>query len=431
MKKEDFLSVIGEIDDKYIEEAEKFTQNDAKKCRRFEQRSIRNKWLKLGSLAAACLVVCVAAALLLHDWYSEEQDSAEKNTKYLPTLSVEHYTAKLREPEKKLGNPAVERDHSPWSEDASVDTLPVFENVAYAGSTEGEASQVSCESLNQEIMNAAECAGLHVNEIRYTRMKKSDDDKEHEKTQTSEPTDLNADAEENVAAESDDLTMACKAVAETDNGTIMTTSSRFTKIEYKKARELPEEYTVAKAELTDEKAEEITEYLLDEYGEMMDFSNPKANVYLFYDEDGNAVWNFAGYDGCEELKEQIVSYNLKQIRFQLDDQGRLTDIIMMDKLACGKKIEEYPIISSEEAKILLSRGEYVASSQEAPSLDNIESAGLVYLAGPECNLFMPYYAFDVRVDEETNDLFHYSTYYVPAVREEYLEKMPAAESGEE
>lgn len=429
MKKEDLLELIGEIDEKYILEAELLSKEDAEKSCSYQKRRTRRRWMKPASLAAACLVVCVAAALFCHDRNGQDQDAAEKNLKQLPTLSVEQYTAKFREPEKKLGDPAEERNHSPWNEDAEVDTLPVFENVAYAGSTEGEAVQVSCESLNQEIMTAAESAGLHVNEIRYTRMKKSDDEKNAENMQKSVQTDT--DTEENRETGTDDLTTACKAVAETDNGTIMTIGSSFTRIAYEEAQSLPEEYTVAKSELTDEKAEEITEYLLKQYGETMGFSNPKANVYLFYDEEGQPIWNFAGYDGCEELKEQIVSYNLKQIRFQLDDEGRLTDIIMMDKLACGKKIEEYPIISSQEAKKLLSRGEYVASSQEAPSLDNIESAGLVYLAGPECNLFMPYYAFDVRVDEEENDLIRYSTYYVPAVREEYLDKMPAAETGED
>lgn len=423
MKKKELISLIGEIDDKYIWEAERFSKEDNEKSQIPERPVYRHRWLKPLSLAAACLVVCTAFALLSHDWNG--QDSAEKNQKQLPTLEVEQYMAKIAEPEKKRGNPVEERNHSPWSEDAEVDTLPVFENVAYAGGAEGDSVSVSREILDQEIMTAAESAGLHVDEIRYIETGEDDDEITDENTQDSMGEDSKTG--DNTQTESKASATACKAVADTDNGTIMTIGCRFTKIAYEEAQALPEEYTVEKTNLTDGKAEEITEYLLEQYGEMMGFANPKANVYCYYDEDGSAVWNFAGYDGCEELKDQIVSYNLKQIRFQLDEEGRLTDIVMMDKLACGKKIEEYPIISCEEAKTLLSKGEYIAGSQEPPSLENIESSGLVYLAGPECSLFMPYYAFDVRVEGEENELIRYNTYYVPAVREEYLDKMPAEE----
>ena len=170
-------------------------------------------------------------------------------------------------------------------------------------------------------------------------------------------------------------------------------------------------------------AEKTTEYLLEQYGALMGFSNPKASVRMFYDEEKKPHWILSGYDCGENLQEQIVSYNLKRMRFELNDEGQLTGIMMMDNLASGKKIEEYPIITSEEAKLLLRRGKYVAGNTEAPSLDDIERFSLIYLTGPQCNIFMPYYAFDVRIDEE-DGLICYSTYYVPAVREEYLSKMP-------
>ena len=134
---------------------------------------------------------------------------------------------------------------------------------------------------------AAESAGLHVDEIRYIETGEDDDEITDENTQDSMGEDSKTG--DNTQTESKASATACKAVADTDNGTIMTIGCRFTKIAYEEAQALPEEYTVEKTNLTDGKAEEITEYLLEQYGEMMGFANPKANVYCYYDEEEDAM----------------------------------------------------------------------------------------------------------------------------------------------
>lgn len=122
------------------------------------------------------------------------------------------------------------------------------------------------------------------------------------------------DGEGNSQDETDQDGISYKATAHTDTGTITVTYNSFIKVEYDQPQSLPEEYTVAAEDMTNESAEEITEYLLGEYGKLMGFSNPKASIRMFYDSDGQAKWIFSGYDdNGDSLQEQIVSYNLKRM----------------------------------------------------------------------------------------------------------------------
>ena len=407
MKEDKLLSLIGDIDDEYIKEAAEY-KIEIEKEKKVKPVSF---WVKYGSLAAACVLIVVIAASGLLPGQGNTADSVidgqgAQTEKTLPTLAVENYEAKVKEPEKKIGNPSKERSGNPWEQDAELDSLPVYENMAYVGESDG-AAVVSDSTLNEEINQIAEQVDATVSNVEYSKASVSED--------------------ESPSSESSGEQNVFKAVASTDLGTITVTASNFTKIEYSTPQTLPAQYTVPAEELTDEIAEKITEYLLDEYGNLMDFSNPKASVRILYKEDGSPVWIFAGYDDRDNLKEQIVSYNLKRMRFELDEYGQLTAIVMTDNLASGEKIEEYPIISEETARTLLNEGKYI-SNKAGPPAAEIENATLVYLTGPECNIFMPYYAFDVYAGEESDGLIQYSTYYVPAVKEEYLNKMPDAEA---
>ncbi len=336
----------------------------------------------------------------------------------LPTLSVDNYAAKTREPKQKLGNPSAQKDGNPWEEDGSVETLPVYENIAYAGEADQKAVPAEDGMLDQKLRAAANVLDLTIHEIRYDREIAPKADQQEDETDVV--------AEDTEDKESGAMQHAYKATAYTQDGTITVTYNNFTKITFDTPKVLPETYCTAASEMDSETAEQLTGYLLEQYGVLMGFSNPKTSIRMFYDKNGETRWILAGYDAGENLQEQIVSYNLKRMRFTVNEMGQLTGIMMMDNLASGRKIEEYPIITASEAKGLLEKGEYIAGSSKLPSLDQVERCTLVYLTGPQCNIFMPYYAFDVRTDEADGALMHYSTYYVPAVQEAYLSKMPAS-----
>lgn len=60
---------------------------------------------------------------------------------------------------------------------------------------------------------------------------------------------------------------------------------------------------------------------------------------------------------------------------------------------------------------------------------------LAYLSGPLTEILQPYYRFYVRIPVTSSDaqeagLMEYGIYYVPALKEEYIENMPMYEGGQ-
>lgn len=91
------------------------------------------------------------------------------------------------------------------------------------------------------------------------------------------------------------------------------------------------------------------------------------------------------------------------------------------------KVGDYPIIDSQQAKELLSKGNYITTAPyEMPGLEYVEKVELGYRAGEREAYFMPYYRFYVELpeDERENGLKTYGAYYVPAVDGAYISNMP-------
>ena len=224
--------------------------------------------------------------------------------------------------------------------------------------------------------------------------------------------------------EEKNLDKSFKAEAETAEGTITVYSSHLAIVEYSESLTLPEEYRVPTSVMTKEQAQKVTDYLLEEYGEVMGFENAKGTVQVEYDEQDNARWYLMGYESAEDQKEEVLNYNLKRINFVLNQEGDLEAIVMVDNMACGREIEEYPLITTEKAEEML-RENYEGKITEESQIENIR---LIYLAGEEYSLFLPYYAFDVRAseggDSGEGNLVNYETYYVLAIPEQYVVELP-------
>lgn len=90
-------------------------------------------------------------------------------------------------------------------------------------------------------------------------------------------------------------------------------------------------------------------------------------------------------------------------------------------------VGEYPIITAEEAKEFLRKGNYITTAPyEMPGEEFIGKVELVYRAGERERYYMPYYRFYVELPEAAMDdgLKAYGAYYVPAVESAYLSDMP-------
>ena len=427
MRAEDkFLSAIGDIEDDFIEEAAAYVPS-AKPQR-------RRRLLRYGGVLAACLVVAVVtwATLMPEEKTPGGNPLPGEKVAKLPMLTIEEKADAGREEKATKKLPAdsdtdgAETKADPWREGSKVETLPVYANQVYGAVVAEEGSQytdntalakkaVASVELSDRVLVAAAAVDMDV-----------------------APEDVTVGGDET----SDMEEGAFAARAETDQGVIQVSLDHQTLIRFAESVELPEEYRIPAEERDQENMEEAAAWLLSEYSQLTGFADSRASAEAFWQADGQK-WILSGCEQEADEVSQIVSYNLKRVFFQLDEAGNLSGILLRDYMACGEKIEEYPIITETEARKLLAEGEYVTKcGYDMPGTGYIRRVSLVYLAGEHYNIFMPYYAFDVQLPEGAAaegsggeadgsgaDAFDEGyvdcgTYYVPAVKGDYIANMP-------
>ena len=78
---------------------------------------------------------------------------------------------------------------------------------------------------------------------------------------------------------------------------------------------------------------------------------------------------------------------------------------------------------------MLSKGNHLTTvPYEMPGLEYIRKVELVYRSETYDTYFMPYYCFYVELPEQEgeNGLKTYGTYYVPAVKSDYISNIPTS-----
>ncbi len=181
-----------------------------------------------------------------------------------------------------------------------------------------------------------------------------------------------------------------------------------------------------------DKAVEAAEYLLEEYSDLLNMTEPKICIdggdYKYNGERGSFEISF--YDAAGSPEEDIVSYFMSKVTFYGDDNGDLFLIrIYRDDLA-GEHIGNYPLITQEEAEEMLKNGEYATSApiEEGWKPDSFDRAELVYRTGHSDPYFLPYYKFWIDITEELGreDSINptFGAFYIPAVEPQYIEDVP-------
>lgn len=188
---------------------------------------------------------------------------------------------------------------------------------------------------------------------------------------------------------------------------------------------LPADYYLGENS-TPEELEAAGRYLLSEYSGLINMSDPILTEYT----EHNGVAAF--YEKGAYSAENIANQSIKHVEF-LGENNQLTSIIIYEEYTLCEKIADYPIITEKDAEKLLRNGNYLSTINSTMYTlkedDEIGLARLTYLSGTGYECIMPFYLFYVRLpgeefgNEEGDDL--YGLFYVPAVRGEYLENMPA------
>lgn len=398
MNIEKFTDALGEVDDKYVTEALSY------------KKSKRGRKYIFTFAAAACILLVVAAG---DRFLTPEQEA--------PVLPKAGATEPGSTSDKSL-LPGIWlysfeefENGSPWNSNADLETLPVYRNLSYhrAGTPIG----LSEDELEKRFASAAKALGL--------------DFQSREAVTETCPDYLN-DMKE---------TEGVTTITGTTGDTNLTVyANGLTEIEYTEPLYLPEKYDFTCGSTSDEEAVEALKYLYDEYSDLLGYENP---VYYstkeygighdYADEDGTvtnsypvSIRNYYVYDGSGTMEDKILSHDFRYTDFIPDENGKLQYIRIYDGLSTAEKLGDYPLISPDDARGKLEKGEYIcqydpAGEAEKIVPDDIKGVYLEYIYTVTEEYYLPYYVFYVDDGEWDFGLHSYVQYFIPAISEEYLE----------
>lgn len=366
MKKEQILYALSQINENYVADAAS-TIKYAKNIKKDHKILV----LKYGVFAACFALI----GFMLYHFLGNQQQPDIAIDPDLPLLKVVFE-------EESMGFEALmfydisESDNSnPWSKKASLNTLPVYKNLAY---TDESGTPIYLSKNDMETM-AEQIAEKLQKEV-STFEEKSMDSKIY------------------------------GVVAFTENAEITVNGNGATSIKFLNPVQFPSEYSFA---------------------DIFDFDELEISNYCEYTFQGEQKKTYAAYEKSGDLVEDILNYNFQSISFIPNQQGELMYIKLDHLLTAAKKIGEYPIITSEEAMNSLLKGEYLTTVPDE-YLENgkilkkqVEKVELIYRSGNINEVFMPFYRFYIKLPEIegielAEGLNLYGIYYVPAVYDAYL-----------
>lgn len=223
--------------------------------------------------------------------------------------------------------------------------------------------------------------------------------------------------------------------ARTDGGVTITSCGNGTiEIYYDDPVELPAEYSFTWSGTTSAQARETLDHLAGEYAGLLGFEKPRAHVFADCFFDGTPNIHYGLYDAAGGEGEALVNCYLRSASFSPNYEGKLWIIRIRDLTLVGEKLGDYPLRSEKEARKALLRGDYQsAETAPFPGKEAVRGVELVYSSEVNDPVWIPYYRFWVEIPPLTEGLPEglrtYASYYVPAVRPEYLTEGDAQMGG--
>lgn len=455
-KTERLLEAIGEIDEKYVEESDKFTKNSNK------------AWLGITAAAACALVVAGVGVRFLNSGginlpYGEtttgdtEQSGATVNaatavTPEVTTATSTQTTAKttsqtivtdpnlpvLTYPDE-LSNGGMGFEGyivydiselitgNPWTEGDKIDTLPVYKNNRFFDD-DGYVPNADFEQMKAILMEKATALGYDISDDDIVVADKSPENQENIRQNYLEfgaTSLIQYFASDRVSYAAPDGSFEIEVNSWLD-----------VTIKIPPLADIPkdmddEEYNEYYSYSRYEEFAELFRNYINQYPNLLGFENPEVvivggdrNIY------GDQSFDIGIYERAGDTKTQICNYDLSECRIDMADE---TWYIRINGAGKSEAVADYPIITADEAKQLLLDGNYGSSYGEFFGEDAIAKVELVYRESMMDKYYLPYYKFYAEVYEqsglEDENLKTYATYYVPAVNQAYLTGLPVYKSG--
>jgi len=426
-KSEKLMECIGQIDDHIIAEA------DVNLVKVKPVKRSWKKWLPVVA-AAACMIIVISAMFLqsrgdhIEPPVTSPPEKKPNNpgspggTSDLPKLSADMMFGDMGFQGHSAYDVSELYGDNPWTENNKLTTLPVFQNPVKRDLSTGNLIEggLSEDEMIAKAKEIAVAIGLDMGKMVVEKV-------------WSDGSMLRIDFEET-------------SIAIDAEGSIS--------ISFEKGVTLPEEYSLAYSyvddndteqyvETTEEQVRNVMEYLLEQYASVVGIKSPVFSPFGSeyvggYQDNGERWFSYSAYEGEGDLVEKILGYNFKRIDFFSNENGDLDLIRRSSDYLLSQKIGDYPIITAEAARKLLMEKHYITTvPEEYLMLEEkyVSHVELVYHTYTDSKVFMPYYEFliELPIAEEKlttyaeHGLKTFGVYYVPAVKSEYLEELPAGE----
>lgn len=437
---------MNHLDEALIEEARLARQAQPAGAQTAPRSPRKTIWLRWGA-AAACLALCLGGGALLlrqggpgagqqnplapisapqSDPVQPTTNPAPQNTfSGLPLLTVTEDTGAAMGFEGYMAYDISELvSANPWTEDAELDTLPVYRNPLRSGdgndTPAGEPYPVTEERFGQmraALLDVAGRLGLDTGALVVTDNTPSEEYKAaiHEKYAS-----IGEEPPESLFAPT-------KLMAGQDGLRLEVEANLTVTVWLDPPLTLPEGYWFGYYNMSYGQAQASAEYLMQQYQGLLAMQQPQINVFMGdYNIYAQQSYSVSYFEGAGSLTEQILHYNFDQIQFYTGEENTLR-LIRVFGPDLSDKMGDYPIITASEARRLLLEDHYITTvPYHLPGEEWIRKVELVYRHGIYDEFFMPFYCFYVELPEQEQDngLKTYGAYYVPAVEGQYLTEMP-------
>lgn len=397
MRGNEFLDKMELIDPSYIEGADVMLS---------KKKSVL---IRLGVVAACLAFTVFAGAKIL----SHENNKIINSD--MPMLSVSEITSTMGYEGYTAYDISELVNANPWNEDFKLSTLPVYQNTFNYDENNFE-SGVDLDKIRKFILEIANRAGLDENNLTVTY--DTPDEEEKQKI-------IDKFNSAGVTVPKGYFTPT-KLIINSQGIEIEADSSMTATVHFEPALTVPSEYNFTHFSSYNDKCD-VAEYLKTKYKSLIGIENPQADIFGgYYNIYGQQQYSVGFFEDGQDKTEKIINYNFNRVTFANDDDGKLF-IVRICQPDLSVKAGDYPVISSNEARQLLIKGNFITTvPYEFSGEEFVEKTELIYRTDKNEKYFMPYYRFYVELPElkQEDGLKTYGIYYVPAVESEYISDMP-------
>ena len=388
MRGNEFLDKMELIDPSYIEGADVMVS---------KKKSVL---IRLG-VVAACLAFTVFAGAKILSHENKKIINSD-----MPMLSVSEITSTMGYEGYTAYDISELVNANPWNEDFKLSTLPVYQNTFNYDENNFE-SGVDLDKIRKFILEIANRAGLDENNLTVTY--DTPDEEEKQKI-------IDKFNSAGVTVPKGYFTPT-KLIINSQGIEIEADSSMTATVHFEPALAVPSEYNFTHFSSYNDKCD-VAEYLKTKYKSLIGIENPQADIFGGdYNIYGQQQYSVGFFEDGQDKTEKIINYNFNRVTFANDDDGKLF-IVRICQPDLSVKAGDYPVISSNEARQLLIKGNFITTvPYEFSGEEFIEKTELIYRTDKNEKYFMPYYRFYVELPElnQENGLKTYGIYYVPAV----------------